>query len=262
MSLPIINAVWIGPRLGPIHAACLQSFVRHGHTVILHTYDEPEDAPAGVELSSAHNLLPKSMIFRNEETGSLAPFCDLIRYEILGQELGVYVDCDAYCVKPIEDADYIFALQDEQYIANGVLKLPTDCPALKELRELKRLTSPVMPWVPAPKRIRRKLKFAAKHMFNRPLHPFESLPFATLGPIALTYYAKKHHIYDKALPNDVFYPLHWTQAQRLFDPDFQIESVFSENTIQLHLYGEMLRRLSDQPIPKGCTLDRVLQGAL
>ena len=262
MSPPIINAVWIGPRLGPIHAACLQSFVRHGHTVVLHTYDEPEDVPAGVELSNADNLLPKSMIFRNLETGSLAPFCDLLRYEILRQGLGVYVDCDVYCVKPFWDADYILASEDEKYINNAILKLPADCPALKELCELKKLTSPVMPWFPVPKRIRRMLKFAAKHMFNRSLHPLESLPIATLGPVALTYYVKKHHISDEALPNDVFYPLHWTQVERLFDPNFQIESAFTDDTIGLHLYNEMIRRLSDEPIRKGCTLHRVLQGTL
>ena len=263
MSLPIINAFWIGSRLGAIHAACLKSFVRHGHAVILHIYDEPEDAPAGVKLSSAENLLPRSKIFRNRATGSLGPFADLIRYEILRQGLGLYVDCDVYCVKPFVDAEYIFASQDNVYINNAILKLPTDCAALTELCELKEITSPAQSWLYTPgKRIRKRAKFAVKRVFSRALSPLEVLPFSALGPQALTHYLKKHHLSEKALPNDVFYPLHWKQAHRLFDPDFRIESVFSDNTVGLHLYNESIRQTLNEPIREGCTLDRVIQGTL
>ena len=265
MPLPVINAFWIGSRLGPIHAACLHSFVRHGHTVILHAYDEPDDTPAGVKLSSAENLLPKSKIFINKSTGSLSPFSDLIRYKILRQGLGVYVDCDVYCVKPFFDAEYIFASENkmDMCINGAVLKFPADCIALAELCKLEDITSPVLPWLYTPgKRFRRRVKFHVKRMFNKDLSALELLPFSALGPMAVHYLVKKHHLSEKALTNDVFYPLHWTQVHRLFDPNFQIESVFSDNTVGLHLYNEAMRRLPNEPIRKGCTLDRVIKGTL
>ena len=264
MSLPIINAFWIGSRLGSVHAACVQSFVRHGHTVILHVYDEPEDTPAGVKLSNAENLLPRSKIFRNKQTGSLAAFSDLIRYEILRQGLGLYVDCDVYCIKPFQNAEYIFGSEDEAgHINNAVLKLPADCAVLTDLCKLKEITSPFLPWIYTPgKRFRRRIKFAVKRMFNRDSCSLENLPFSALGPHALTYYLKKHHLYEKALPIDVFYPLHWTQVHHLVDPNFRIESVLSDNTVGLHLYNEAMRRAPNEPIRKGCTLDRVVQGTL
>ena len=106
MPLPIVNAIWIGPELGAVQVACLKSFLRHGHRVVLHCYEAPIDVPSGVELADASRLLPLSRLFRTK--GSLAPFADLLLYELLGAGLGLYVDCDVFCLRAIEDADYIF----------------------------------------------------------------------------------------------------------------------------------------------------------
>jgi hypothetical protein len=114
--LPIINAIWIGAELGQIHAACLRSFLRHGHRVVLHCYERPADTPADVEIANARNLLPENGIVRYRGTGSFALFSNLLRYEILKASLGIYVDCDVFCLRPIEDADYIFGRE-------GILKV-------------------------------------------------------------------------------------------------------------------------------------------
>lgn len=52
-----INSLWIGKKLGPIHAACLRSFIRHGHDVVLHAYGKPDDTPEGVRLFDASKLM-------------------------------------------------------------------------------------------------------------------------------------------------------------------------------------------------------------
>lgn len=52
----VINTVWIGKKLGPVHAACLRSFVRHGHDVVLHCFELPEDTPEGVRFFDAARL--------------------------------------------------------------------------------------------------------------------------------------------------------------------------------------------------------------
>ena len=146
MCLPVvINAIWIGPELGQVQAACLRSFLRHGHRVVLHCYERPKDTPAGVEIADATRLLPETRIIRHA-TGSLSLFADLLRYEILGAGMGLYVDCDVFCLRPIEDADYIFGLENSDRINSAVLKLPANCPVLAELRAIK--NSPVFapPW--------------------------------------------------------------------------------------------------------------------
>jgi hypothetical protein len=107
MGLAIVNAIWIGPELGVVHVACLKSFLRHGHQVVLHCYEKPKDVPDGVELADASRLLPIKRIFYKNKNKSVAGFADLLRYELLGLGLGLYVDCDVFYLRPIEDADYI-----------------------------------------------------------------------------------------------------------------------------------------------------------
>ena len=133
--LPTVNAIWIGPELGQIHAACLRSFRRQGHRVVLHCYRRPADTPADVETSDAAGLLPEDRIIRYRGNGSYALFSNLLRYEVLKAGLGLYVDCDMFCLRPIQDADYIFGYEGifRGSISNAVLKLPSDSPTLAAL---------------------------------------------------------------------------------------------------------------------------------
>lgn len=132
MSLAVINFIWIGNSLGDIHAACIRSFVRHGHRVLFHCYEDVVDLPVGVEKHDANKLLPISRMIR-VPNGSPAVFCDLLRYEVQAQQLGLYVDCDMYCLQPIEDREYMFGWESDDYINGAVLKLPSGSSALEEL---------------------------------------------------------------------------------------------------------------------------------
>jgi len=145
-SLPTANAIWIGPELGPLHAACLSSFLRHGHRVVLHCYERPKDTPKGVVVTDASELLPQDRVIRHRKTGSFALFANLLRYEILGAELGLYVDCDVFCIRPIADANYIFGWETRGSINSAILKLPPDCPTLAALRAFKDTPNYLPPW--------------------------------------------------------------------------------------------------------------------
>ena len=82
-ALEVCNTLWVSGDLGPVLAACLASFVAKGHRVILHCYDLPSDVPAGVETADAALIVPASRIIRHKDTGSLALFSNLFRYELL-----------------------------------------------------------------------------------------------------------------------------------------------------------------------------------
>lgn len=197
--LPVINAIWIGPKLGPIHVACLRSFLRQGHRVVLHCYERPADTPADVEIADARNLLPESRIIRYRGTGSFALFSNLLRYEILKAGLGIYVDCDVYCLRPIEDAEYIFGREGilkGSSINNVVLKLPRDCPALAALCAIKDTRDFVPPWEKVRRRLLQWLRGPAA------VTPLEDLPWGTTGPRALSFYAEKFGISRYASPVD------------------------------------------------------------
>ncbi len=132
MTLPVVNAIWIGDSLGPIHAACLRSFVKSGHAVKLHCYDTILDLPLGVEVVDASALLPPENLLRYPN-GSYAISANLMRYRLMTLGLGLYVDCDVYCLRAIEDEPHIFGFESNGDVNTAVLKLPADSPVVADL---------------------------------------------------------------------------------------------------------------------------------
>lgn len=253
MSLAIINAVWVGPTLGPVHAACLASFVRHGHKVRLHCYERPEDLPTGVEAVDASSILPASRIVRYRAGGSLALFANLFRYELLAAGAGLYVDCDVYCLKPMEDSDYIFGWENSSAINNAVLKLPPESPALAGLRELKDARALIPPWASK----KRQMYYRLRAMMGIPVS-ISDMPWGTTGPSALTWHLKRHGLERYAAPQDTFYWVNERTAA-LLDPDLTIDELTTHRTTLLHLYNETLRHvIGRNGIPPSSPLGQLL----
>ena len=255
MHLAVVNAIWIGPVLGQIHIACLRSFLRHGHRVVLHCYKRPKDTPVGIEIADAGKLLPEKRIIRHQATGSVALFSDLLRYEILGSGLGLYVDCDVFCLRPIVDADYIFGWESSTSIGSAVLKLPFDCPVLVALRAIKDTPNFVPPWQKGRKR--RRLEWLRR---PQPAKTLESLPWGTVGPRALTHCAKEHGIEHLASPIDRFYPVHWSHVELLFDRALSLQELTTHRTDALHLFtGSQQGRFTRNGIPTGSPLWQIIE---
>jgi hypothetical protein len=256
-KLPVANAIWIGKVLGSVQAACLRSFVRAGHKTVLHCYEEPIDTPDGVDLADASKLLPRSRMVAHRETGSFALFSDLLRYEILNRGLGLYVDCDVFCIRPIADEDYIFGWSTRKSINGAVLKLPTGSPILQDLCKIK--SGFIPPWASARYRLRMRLVRLLRG--SSPL--LEDLPWGSAGPKALTWYAKHHAVDHLAKDRDIFYPLRSREMPLLLDSGRKLEDLITPRTAAIHLYNEYFRRksLRDVPIPPSSPLGRIIADA-
>jgi hypothetical protein len=256
-KLPVANAIWIGRELGPVQAACLRSFVRAGHRTVLHCYEGPIDTPDGVDLADANELLPHSRLVVHRQTGSYAIFSDLLRYEMLHRGLGLYVDCDVFCIRPIADEDYIFGWSTRKAINNAVLKLPTGSPILQDLCRIKNGFVP--PWAGA----RYRLRMHLSRLLGGSIHSVEDLPWGSTGPKALTWYAKRHAVDHLAKDRDVFYPLLSREMPLLLDPGQKLEDLITPRTAAVHLYNEYFRRksLRDFPIPPSSPLGRMIADA-
>ena len=250
MTLPLVHAVWIGRSLGPIHAACLRSFVRSGHNVTLHVYEEPTDAPDGIVLSDAGELFPASRV---SEFKGMAVVADLIRYEILARGLGLYVDCDVYCLRPLEDSPFILGWENDGVVNNAILKLPHDHPMVRDLCRLGERAF-VPPWLSRAQQNR--LRFMA--MVGRPVG-IERMRSGTTSPRAVTWYAKAHGIEAEVRPSDVLYPVPPQRASMLVDPDLTIQDLITKRTRYLHLYYGMLKPLDLSRPPKGSPLDCMIR---
>lgn len=241
MDLPVVNAVWIGHTMGPLHAACLRSFVISGHRVVLHAYGEVADAPEGVSQADANRLLPEHRLIRHKN-GSYALSSDLMRYELLRQELGLYVDCDVFCLKPIADADHIFGLEDDYHFNTAVLKLPAGSPVMDDLCAIGEGWLP--PWMTAPA--------------SGPL-PLSELPWGSIGPAAFTHYARKRDLAALAEPHDVFYPVTTGRTRAFFDPGLTFEDIFTSRTRYVHLYHQTMNAMRPPgPVPPSSPLGRML----
>lgn len=231
MALPKIHAVWIGPRLGRLHAACLQSFARTGHEVTVHTYGPLPDLPPGVATSDARALLPAERVVQYPN-GSFSISANLIRYQIMARGLGLYVDADVYCWRPLEDADYIYGYEDNNDVNCAVLKLPAESPAVADLCTIQEGWVP--PWLP-----------------NQPPKKLTEYAWGTTGPRALTYYLKKHELNGHILPIDVFYPVHPRQTRLFLDEELRVENLITPRTKYIHLYeGNWSAWLTGEPPPR------------
>jgi len=254
-NLAVVNAIWIGPQLGPIHAACLRSFLRAGHRTILHCFAAPTDVPKGIELADAGKLLPESRLIRHKASNSVAIFSDLLRYELLRAELGLYVDCDMFCVSPIEDEDYIFGWSSPKSINNAVLKLPAQSPALLDLCQIKNggfIPPWFTPW--------HKLQIRFRQTLGGRGLSIEDLPWGSSGPKTLTWYARHYRIDHYAKKKEVFYPIDNHDLALLFDPERAIEDLITPLTKAVHLYNEYFKRRSLHviPVPPTSPLGRML----
>lgn len=255
MKLATINFIWIGNQLGEVHAACVRSFVRHGHKVLMHCYEEIIDLPKGVEVHDANKLLPISEMIRMRN-GSPAVFCDLLRYEVQAQGLGLYVDCDVYCLKPIENEEYMVGWESDKFINQAVLKLPLNSPTLKDLLRLKNKKTFIPPWL----KKKHQYKYRLRACFGFPAK-LEDLPWGTTGPKAVTYYLKRNGEEDFAQPIDIYYSLSSSHLSLLLDPSLNdIESVVTPRTQMIHLWngGNLNKLIKQHGIPEGSILYELL----
>ena len=247
--LPEIHAVWVGSVLGPVERACLTSFVRHGHRVTLHCYGNLEGVPKGIGLSDGEKILPASEIFRHREPSSLGMFADIFRFELFAQKPGsIYVDCDVYCLKPIEASGYLYGLEDAK-VNGAVLALPADSDVLKELREMRFNGHKRWEW-------ERRWPFAPLRLhrhFRRSQNPLSDKLWALTGPFALSHMTKKHKVKHLAKPAEWFYPVHFRDVAKLFIPGMSFEDVASTETRCIHLYNETFKAKGLNPLKAPAT---------
>jgi len=248
----ICHALWVGPSLPPLARGCLRSFVRVGQKVVLHCYNEVADVPQGVELADAARVLPESAIFRHHRSGSLAIFSDYFRLKLMETQPGYWIDCDVYCVRPLDfEENPIFGWQDETIVNSAVLRLLPNSPLHRDFLALIEDPSAKFPWIKRRKLMRARIK---SMLYGKPKAAF--LPWGAVGPDGLTALLQRHEQLDLAQPRDVFYPLPHLEADRLGDPAFDLQSVVTPATRCIHLWNDMLRQFKTEPRP-GSFLDRL-----
>lgn len=248
--LPAINSVWIGKELGAVHAGCLRSFLRQGHRVTLHVFERPTDVPDGVELFDAEKLMARSEVFAHRSTGSFALASDIYRYRILRAGLGIYADCDVYCLRPFPSEDVLFGWESNSHINGAVLALPPEHPALDDLIAASQDPHFIPWWYKAKKRRLMRLR----KMIGLPVHVSHQR-WGVIGPQLLTHVASRHGLTDAAKPIDFFYPINFLSTNLLFDPGLSWKDVSTTRTLGVHLSASAI---AGRAIVPGSLLETVV----
>jgi hypothetical protein len=246
-------ALWVGGTLSKLEIACLSSAVKVGHAVYLYTYAPVPNPPPGVILRSAHDILPENRLLRFRGNGSFALGSDLFRYELLKQRAGCWIDTDVFFLKPLElDGPCLFGWEDEKSINSAVLFLEHDSPLLSDLLNFAYSDPVIPPWWSFEKQIRQKnLSYENKAL------SLEQLDWGIIGPKAMTHYVHRHNLAHLAKPVEVFYPFHWTEAKRSFDPAFDLFDRITENTCAVHLWNNAIQDLKNQEPASGSFMSYV-----
>ena len=254
-SLSVCNSLWVGPSLGPLERTCLRSFVEVGHPLRLWTYGPVDGVPAGVEVRDAGEVLAPSAVERHRAARAWTVLANHFRYALQRAGLGLWVDCDVLCLRPLPDTPVVIGRQDERRLNNAVLRLPADHPIVGDLLAMFETPRFVPPWA----RLRHRLRYALAYRFRRGFGVAD-LRFGTTGPGALTHYARQRGLTGLAYPEDVFYPVGVRDADVLLDArPGAMRGRVTPRTRAIHLWH---RALSEQtaPPPAGSFVRAVLDG--
>lgn len=233
-----IAALWIGGNLSFLEQLCLKSFVDVGHHVKLYAYDPIGNAPPGIEMADAAEILGRDRFLRHSRTSSPALHSDLFRYHLLQKhDRTIWVDTDAYCVKRFVSASgHFFAWESDTGVNGGVLGLPQSSVALAELLAFTADEYAVPDWYGA--KYRSELLTAREA--GRPVHVGDQ-PWGVWGPHALTHFVRKSGEIRYALPRAALYPFAYEDRAQMTRPGVDIGAYVTDETYSIHFYGRRMR---------------------
>lgn len=233
--LPTVHFFWHGPPLSRVEQLALASFVRHGHPVELHAYDELGGVPAGVRITDASRTLPREAMFVHKRTGSLALFADWFRYRLLLERGGIWADADVVCLQPLRYADeVILGWSDADTLNNAVLGLPAGHELAAWMAACCERPNRVLPY-DGPKARLRKWWRRVMQGDRR-----ERVGWGEYGPKGLKQAAQYLGYAARALQPEHFYPVACHEWYRMFEPAGSALP-WSAESRAVHLWNNMFR---------------------
>tara|TARA_R110000765_G_C18891608_1_gene603126 strand:- start:465 stop:1265 length:801 start_codon:yes stop_codon:yes gene_type:complete len=254
MKLPHLNSLWVGPRLDYLERLCIASAKATGHEFTLWSYDPEnlEGVPEGTNLRNAAEVMPQERLLRYRDSGSVALGANLWRIEMLAKNLGCWVDMDFIFLKPFDfESDYLFGWEYENWVNNAVLLAPADSQMVDDLQSIPRANICPPWWGP-----RRRLKFYWRRFREAPIE-LEDYPWGTFSAGLVTHVIKRNKLKEKAQTPDVFYPVRWKDARKLYEPAEVVEAMLTDRTHAVHMWHSRLEGLKDRPPPPGTFIDKM-----
>jgi len=113
---------WANGSFSNVEKISVNSFLRHGYQLTIWTYGDVANAPSGVTINDAREILPEALFF-SLPNGSCGPFSDLFRYAVLNKFGGLWVDTDVIALKPFDELPSQPFLVTQRVRRQGIRKL-------------------------------------------------------------------------------------------------------------------------------------------
>lgn len=245
---------WAYGNLRQLEQIAAASFVRQGYKLNLWTYGTMSNAPQGVRLRDAREILPESSVFLNQRS-SYAGFSDLFRYAVLTKAGGLYADTDVIALKPVREMQttpFLVTERPENGLGNQVI---ISVKSLFQGVAAFKINGNVI-FNPSPCRGDIvDLAYAYSERF-----PKTEIRWAEIGPDLLNAITKifPHHGFE-VKPPDFANPVNWWDCPgKLLRPHYELRT----DAAFLHCFTERWRIAGvdlDKPYPDGSLMARLLR---
>ena len=221
------GSLWIGNPLSKVEQTALASFIYYGHSFTLFVYDMDMVVPKGVVKEDANKIIPESEIFKVQN--SYGPFADMFRYTMIKKTGLTWTDTDSICLRADWDfGDYLFGFEEDDRLANGILRMPQDSELIKYL-------------------IKNSVEFDKS-----------KIVWSEIGPLLVTKGAKKFNVLKYAQTPEVFYPVHFWQWKKIWSPEYRREVLQKcESAHTLQIWNQFLNRegIDKNKLPKRSAIE-------
>lgn len=233
----IIKTLWIGDSLSMIEQLCLNSFIHCGHNVELFVYSDVKNIPDAVKLRDGNEILHEDNIFMYKSRPSYSGFANWFRYEMLLKEGGVWVDTDVICLKHFNfETDLFFGYEDCTQYNCAVVGANPNQEIFKFLSQQVQSPNEILPY---DTKKDKRMKFKRKYFKG---NERGNVQWGETGPVGFTRAINHFGLSNKALPFNIFYPIHYDCWKSIFDGTFDSVDRFFPDSYGIHLWNEMMAR--------------------
>jgi hypothetical protein len=221
------GSLWVGNPLSKVEQTALASFIYYGHSFTLFVYDMDMKVPNGVVKADANEIIPESEIFKVQN--SYGPFADMFRYTMIKKTGLTWTDTDSICLRSDWDfGDYLFGFEEDDRLANGILRMPQDSDLIDFLIE------------------------------NSVKYDKTKIVWSEIGPLLVTKGAKRFNVLMYAQTPEVFYPVHFWQWKKIWKKDYKQEVLDKcKNAHTLQIWNQFLNRegIDKDNLPRGSAIE-------
>ena len=250
-----VASFWMGEPLSFLEQIVMCSYLRNGYDFTLYTEDLTRQVPDGVELRDYREILPDlPFAVDNLTRKDCVIISDIFRVRLLLAQEVIWVDMDAYCLRPYEQQPYLFGVSPAGQALTGVMALPQSSLTLQALDAYLMAPCPIPLQSTPEQRAAYENRIAQNEVWD-----FRALRWGASGPKALDHFLIQHDEKKHAQPTQVFYPF------RVWDTPFQLLVAEDKSGLDLngasslHFFGHTKRRIREYSSlpPHGSIIERL-----